>query len=327
MDTEHQPEHCFNEKIRVEELPGKGNGVVAVKDLPSDFCVAREEPIAWCIDPKYDGKVCTGCLSAEVGLKTCEQCGYGGCCLNCEEGDVMNHDTSECNAFMKINSSVQEQCTDGWRPADLILLCRMLVKFYRACDSSHSVWKLSSQDCSDGDKLQFRTTAASIASAAIDCNITDMQKLVVIIETNCYSLSLRVHYRPLTEGDDLISVDEDFNSVGIATYYSLSMFNHSCTPNIVKIPNGLSMTLVTVSPVLSNTEICHSYVSPQQSSSRRREELLHSWGFECLCERCTDATCMWSITNVCSCGGLYIRDPEDCSVGICHYCGEWADEL
>eukprot|EP01060_Flectonema_neradi_P014337 TRINITY_DN21031_c0_g1_i1.p1 TRINITY_DN21031_c0_g1~~TRINITY_DN21031_c0_g1_i1.p1 ORF type:complete len:329 (+),score=49.19 TRINITY_DN21031_c0_g1_i1:83-1069(+) len=322
----HDPDDCFIDGVVKKEIPNKGNGVVSEKDLPSDCCVAKETPIVWCVDPKYDGMVCTQCTARNVNLTVCEICGYGGQCEECGKA-AGNHEGDECKAFALINTMSEKRCCEEWRPNDLILLCRMLVKLYRACDKSHPIWGLSSQSCSDKDKLHFRNTAASIAASSLNVSEDDMKKLVVIIETNSYSVSLRTYFRPLTEGTDQPPPDDSLSSIGIATYYSLSMFNHSCSPNIVKMPDGLTMNLVSISPIKSDTELCHSYVSPQQSTSRRREELYHSWGFECTCNRCSNSTTMWELANICSCGGLYIRDPFDIEVGICHTCGEWADEL
>lgn len=66
-----------------------------------------------------------------------------------------------------------------------------------------------------------------------------------------------------------------------------SMFNHSCTPNVVKAHGtGWRMTFTTLRNVPAGTELCISYVGLDALGKDRRESLRDQFGFDCQCVKC-----------------------------------------
>lgn len=79
---------------------------------------------------------------------------------------------------------------------------------------------------------------------------------------------------------------------------TLSMFNHSCSPNLISIFDGRSMYLISSRRIQENAELCINYVEfTTENTEERRTYLQENWLFECNCERCKYA-------------GTYNRHPE-----------------
>eukprot|EP01064_Diplonema_japonicum_P008471 TRINITY_DN1592_c0_g1_i1.p1 TRINITY_DN1592_c0_g1~~TRINITY_DN1592_c0_g1_i1.p1 ORF type:complete len:333 (+),score=59.06 TRINITY_DN1592_c0_g1_i1:40-999(+) len=316
-------EDVLKEGVSVEAFEGRGNGVVCIKEIPSDEVIGEEKPTAWCLDPNQEGVLCMGCLKEEE-TERCETCRCGGYCTECKESGEAKHDVTECKAFHAINVLAKGKLSEKqtWNPSDLILLCRLLFRLRRACgipEKAHPVWDLSAQPPTDADKYALRKTAGKISSKVTKTDREAMTRLAGIVETNCYSVMINRWYRT---GGVSSGVEGATESVGVAVYPVLSMFNHSCAPNVVKSPQGLTMQLTTLRSLPCGTELSHSYINPAQTTSKRRDELLYSWGFKCMCVRCTDPLSSWDVESICACGGYLIADPSDEEIMICHSCGD-----
>lgn len=80
------------------------------------------------------------------------------------------------------------------------------------------------------------------------------------------------------------------NAHGSKAYESVgnmfSMFNHSCTPNVLQYFAG-KQYLIIIRPVKSGDQLFISYLGTQkQSMQQRQEKLTSNWNFCCKCERC-----------------------------------------
>ncbi|XP_055307691.1 SET and MYND domain-containing protein DDB_G0273589-like isoform X2 [Sitodiplosis mosellana] len=80
------------------------------------------------------------------------------------------------------------------------------------------------------------------------------------------------------------------NAHGNNSYQSVgaifSMFNHSCTPNVMQFFDG-KQHLVTIRPVKKGDQLFISYLGKQKHSLEQRQEICKSkWNFICNCERC-----------------------------------------
>lgn len=76
----------------------------------------------------------------------------------------------------------------------------------------------------------------------------------------------------------------------LSIYDIPSLFNHSCSPNLINIFDGTKMYLTSSRRIARDEELCISYISDDnfdtQSTRRRRAKLEDHWSFVCSCERC-----------------------------------------
>ena len=331
----HATEDVFSDHIFVESFEGRGNGVSARDDIPSDTTVATERPTACCLEPKWGSILCEGCLEP-AETKACELCGIGARCLKCDKDSLPQHDNTECKAFQAAATIIDRKSAedDSFNPLDMTLLVRTLFRLRRAIgpeEKGHAAWGLSRQVSSNEEKTVFRKNAAKIAAKITKTDKDSMWRLCHVVETNCYSVYRKEWYRPsgcsASMGGMLLGKpppDAD-KPIGIAVYVALSFFNHSCAPNVTKIRRGVNVDIVSLRPIAKGEEVCHSYVPSQMSQGKRKDELEHNWGFLCQCPRCADASDMWAVDALCSCTGYLIRDPEDDSSAQCCQCGSWVD--
>lgn len=80
------------------------------------------------------------------------------------------------------------------------------------------------------------------------------------------------------------------NAHGNKSYQAIggvfSMFNHSCTPNLMQFFDG-KQHLVTTRNVRKGDQLFISYLGKQKQSHEQRQEIFKSkWNFVCNCERC-----------------------------------------
>jgi SET and MYND domain-containing protein len=74
--------------------------------------------------------------------------------------------------------------------------------------------------------------------------------------------------------------------VGRELYISISMFNHSCSPNVRVTHAAGAAAVVADAPISPGDELCVAYVDVDAPRCARRAELRRSFFFECACPRC-----------------------------------------
>lgn len=79
---------------------------------------------------------------------------------------------------------------------------------------------------------------------------------------------------------------EDKEFFGYAVYPSASMFNHSCSPNIVKTRVNNSVVFKTLRDIAAGEELCINYGYTLEETVEVRRKDLQEWFFECSCEQC-----------------------------------------
>lgn len=68
---------------------------------------------------------------------------------------------------------------------------------------------------------------------------------------------------------------------------TLSMFNHSCSPDLIHVFHGNKVYLVSTRRIPLNEELCISYIDFRTEDTRQRRNVLEEyWRFTCSCERC-----------------------------------------
>jgi len=115
--------------------------------------------------------------------------------------------------------------------------------------------------------------------------------------------------------------------LGIAVSPAASFFNHSCVPNCAHEQEGKVVIIRTLHAVPKDAELAISYISLQQDTAKRHEELLGNYHFKCGCIRCTENTEVydkWLENFYCvgnHCQSLIIPSKNDNTLLCCTYCG------
>lgn len=91
---------------------------------------------------------------------------------------------------------------------------------------------------------------------------------------------------PLPKFDPADENEEEMKR--ILVYDNFSLFNHSCSPNVLAYNEWDCMTLITSRPIRENEQLCISYKYFDQNTNteERQAYLEESWNFICHCERC-----------------------------------------
>jgi len=84
-----------------------------------------------------------------------------------------------------------------------------------------------------------------------------------------------------------VRVVPDLEATGL--FGIVSLFNHSCLPNVSIEFNGIdgsSVDLVATRPVSPGEELCISYIDDEDLDVHQRQKELQEYGFRCECDRC-----------------------------------------
>lgn len=72
-----------------------------------------------------------------------------------------------------------------------------------------------------------------------------------------------------------------------AIFDIMSLFNHSCAPNLINIYEDNAMHLISCRRIAADEELCISYCTfTTENTAERRKILKDTWNFICTCERC-----------------------------------------
>jgi hypothetical protein len=109
----------------------------------------------------------------------------------------------------------------------------------------------------------------------ITCDTTDYEQLVL------YKIMLN----GFTITDDLLQ------PVGLGVFPLAARFNHSCIPNctqsFISCDQTVRLFVYANRDILEGDELTIAYIDVGTSTSRRRQQLLSSYGFYCHCSRCS----------------------------------------
>ncbi|KXS22192.1 hypothetical protein M427DRAFT_26820 [Gonapodya prolifera JEL478] len=145
--------------------------------------------------------------------------------------------------------------------------------------------------------------------------ISDLLRLVSILETNCHSRAHSFKNEPVaaTSPDDADPPRDE--SLGL--YLAGSFMDHSCAPNATVVLRGVSqspedagvLTLLCLRTIPPNTPITINYTDSEFIPTKERRQTLFRRGFLCACEACCGRDI--ARAGICSgsCGGIGIVSP------------------
>lgn len=115
------------------------------------------------------------------------------------------------------------------------------------------------------------------------------------------------------------------NGNGQAIFPTFSFISHSCLSNSnhVVFPNK-HLVLQAKTAVKKGEELTINYISPVQSTLRRKSKLRDKWFFECRCQRCSNTIDNHVSSLICQinqCGGVLTAANPQLDYWMCSKCG------
>ncbi|CAJ2677758.1 unnamed protein product [Trifolium pratense] len=286
--------------LKVEEIQGRGRGIVASQPLKAGQIILTDSPILlYPVSPfsPHSSSFCDHCfksLQHQSSIVSCPSCHqYRFCnsiCLSKALGS--SHSTWVCQSLSQLqtNSVLVQQ------PLERQLQARFLIAAYNLAVTAPSNFQilLSLQGSHDNDDAaQFlHSVISSLFSGSYARNeLFSLQltsSLLAKDKLNAFGLM-----HPFSENDENRSV----RAYGIYPY--ASFFNHDCLPNACRFDyvdvnppyhadglNNTDFVIRMIHDVPQGREICLSYFPVNENYSSRQKRLLEDYGFACNCDRC-----------------------------------------
>ncbi|CAL0329848.1 unnamed protein product [Lupinus luteus] len=306
-----------NSPLKVDELQGRGRGMVASQPLKAGQIILRDSPILLYSAFPFSTQSLSSSSSASASsfcfcyhcFRTlppslqgdsssptvlCPSCPHHCfCSLTClSKAQNSSHSLWLCQALshLQANSQLLEQ------PLERQVQARFLIAAYNLANISPSDFQILIS-------LQGSSDDATIAAAQfLHPLISSLFPLSTVNPHNGFSLEFtslllakdKVNafglMQPFSEDDDQRSV----RAYGIYPY--ASFFNHDCLPNSCRFdyvdsgpPGDIHNTdfiIRMIHDVPQGREICLSYFPVNENYSSRQKRLLEDYGFNCNCDRC-----------------------------------------
>lgn len=283
--------------LKVEEIQGRGRGIVASQPLKAGQIILTDSPILlYPTTPfsHHSSSFCDHCFkSLHSSFVSCSSCNrYRFCNSTCLSKALnSSHSSWVCQALSQLQTNVVLL----QQPLERQLQARFLIAAYNLAITNPSNFQilLSLQGSPDNDEAaNFLHQVISSLFSHPHNELFSLQltsSLLAKDKLNAFGLM-----HPFSETDENRSV----RAYGIYPY--ASFFNHDCLPNACRfdyvdvnppydVAAGLSNTdfvIRMIHDVPQGREICLSYFPVNENYSSRQKRLLEDYGFACNCDRC-----------------------------------------
>ncbi|CAJ1938967.1 unnamed protein product [Sphenostylis stenocarpa] len=300
--------------LKVEEIQGRGRGMVASQPIKAGQIVLRDSPIllysalplirqSLSSSSSSTSCFCDHCfrilppiLQGDTSSSTvfCPNCCHHRFCSSTCLSKALNssHSSWVCQALscLRANSPLLEQ------PLELQVQANFLIAAYNLANISPSDFQilLSLQGSPDDSIIAAAQFLHPVISSLCPPSFVSPQNgfsleltstLLVKDKLNAFGIM-----QPFSSDDDQRSV----RAYGIYPY--ASFFNHDCLPNACRFdyvdanpPDGCHNTdfiIRMIHDVPQGREICLSYFPVNENYSSRQKRLIEDYGFTCNCDRC-----------------------------------------
>ncbi|XP_041012608.1 histone-lysine N-methyltransferase ASHR2 [Juglans microcarpa x Juglans regia] len=294
--------------LRIEEIEGRGRGLVASQPLKAGQIVLRDSPILLysafpLINPSSSSRpstsntYCARCFrtlsSSSPSVVSCPSCSHFHvfCSQNCLSAALTSsHTPWVCQALSRLrdcSSLLLEQ------PMELQLQALFLVAAYNLSLVSLSQFQIL---------LSLEGTPGATDSAAAHFLHSLISSLLPSPPLEGFSVELTA---ALLAKDKLnaFGLMEPFSSNdggqrsvrAYGIYPNASFFNHDCLPNACRFDyvdtspkhhNNTDIIVRMIHDVPQGREICLSYFPVNENYASRQRRLMEDYGFTCHCDRC-----------------------------------------
>lgn len=336
----------------------KGRYLITNKDVSFGRLLVAEEPYVCNLDPKKRDQYCYNCFgrlnSCGLGCLKCTKVLY--CSEECSEAKSDTH-SYECDGFLDLHEdlgvayliahimfrinfdlnliSIYTKRTTDKKSLDDVLSIN-------ASDWPDLVYKndyasvLSLMDHIDNydydELLGFTLTAAYLVTAFVDHFSESIPKLIerqtqlvigsivfkhlLQLQTNLISIVDQNLHGLTSTGNSMADIQE--KPVGVGIYPTISLLNHSCSPNILSIFHRNKFIARASRNLECGTEInyCYGPSVARMSKKDRQRRLKEQYFFTCNCEYCVQGKENESRALLCSeCRGPVVYNQD-----LSHHC-------
>ncbi|XP_058795738.1 LOW QUALITY PROTEIN: SET domain-containing protein SmydA-8-like [Phymastichus coffea] len=289
--TKTQSYSIMSEKLAYEMQRNDqvGRYLIASRELQEGEEILTEQPFV--VGPKASTyPICLGCYSpwppTEDSQPLCSTCAWPVCSTECENHP--HHKDYECEIFAKLGekfdleSALSEEHLHGLPHYECITPLRLLLAAEKDAERWNSEVKgMEAHNKKRSQKDQWKTDHVNVVEY-----IRNRLKLERFseeqIQTACGVLEVNCH-----------EVRSDKGFVARALYPKVAMMNHSCVSNTVHSvcpAENYKIYLRTAVRVPLGGELFGNYTHALLPTMLRREHLLESKYFACVCHRCADPT-------------------------------------
>lgn len=304
-----------------------GRHAVATKDIEPGEILAIEGPYCAALLPEYRLTNCYYCFTKIfVPIPTlCETCNYVAyCSISCRNKDSKTHE-NECmilpslwisktsvNCFLALKAIVQRPFDELFRLKDQLEISKGRVQIseqqpYRTDDFETIYGLVTHEDKRTSEDIFHRTYIATWLLRLLKASryfpesvkTPDTAKAkpsdgelyigglilhnLMIIQFNAHEISELA----IPKGNNTLAKAKN-KFIGGGLYPTISLFNHSCSPGVIRYFIGTTMVVRAIRSIPSGEEVSENYgpifaTSPE--AERKRKLRLQYW-FDCNCEAC-----------------------------------------
>ena len=302
--------------LRVVEVPGRGLGTVAARDLRAGEVVLVEPPLL-VYSPQVTDEFCSYCLKVLPGgpepihttlCSMCRQarfCDHG--CLAAATADPGSHCPLVCKTLSCCNvSGLADEDQKGSihfliRAASLFLQgngngtgnneerARCLMSLASPANDAHDSGILVCKELHGRVERALQTAGVPPDRVKDVFPLRVAMRLLGLEAMNAYGIPA-----PVTGTYD------DRRIRGTAIYYQSSRINHECLPNVARCDDfdkDTFMRFVMLHDLPAGEEITQSYFPLGLSFVERQSRLREQYGFVCTCPRCVEEACWEGATE------------------------------
>ncbi|CAH1154670.1 unnamed protein product [Phaedon cochleariae] len=304
-DSRNSHIDCASKSICIESTKEKGRHIIATSDIHIGDIIAIENPFC-CMLINEPFCHCHECLRLCYNLIPCGYCTQTlYCSEDCRENAQLYHQY-EC----KILKTLKALQLDKMKllPLKLALVAKQNYK-------QIGEWKLDASDAkeekyhSDRYKevhhLVGNTESRSVADLFARATTGAIIYQLVKVHTNFFEgeeeesifrelilLHLQTAACNFHEVSEFVEKDSEISQeeIGAGAYSFLSLFNHSCSPNVVRHCYGPIIVLRAIENIKKGEECYdnYGYHYALMSKPERRINLKQQYFFECSCTVCLD---------------------------------------
>ncbi|XP_060525878.1 SET and MYND domain-containing protein 4-like [Cylas formicarius] len=362
-------------KLVIEQDNVQGRYARATEDIPAGAIIVEENPSCSVVDGEHTLSNCQYCLTSVDQPIACPGCAVVVfCSTHCEKMANKSFHGVECG-FQKLlfDCDASVNCLMAMRlisqrPIKFFRDKKNKLKDYLNDSCKKNFCRKKTYRSDDYDNVFFlcrhehlRKKEELIHYACISIYLLRVLKYAkyfgdynenVLTDDELFIGSLILRHLQLlqfnaheiselsnTDGDptkDIMKNGFENIAVGAGLYPTLSLFNHSCDPSIVRYNIKNKMVVRAIKPIKADDIIYENYgpLYMTHPIEKRQEELQKNYWFECLCQPCVELWPLFSEMDAdvlripCKtkgCPFVFLLSPEDDPVLCCDYCNSFTN--
>ncbi|KAF7286825.1 hypothetical protein GWI33_003882 [Rhynchophorus ferrugineus] len=310
-----------SKSVEIKYTPEEGRFVVASRDIKPGDLIANEKPLFSIITNEFHIH-CHECLKICYNLIPCERCTQAlYCSQNCKKEAYKKYHKYECAIMVTLRNN-------GMNKLDLIAM--RIAILIRDDFNQSSLTAVEENSIYRSDRYteihnlvtnrEKRTASDLFQKAATTAILYHYLKTNTNFfdETSNYEENFKelvLLHRQTSACNfhninaDLVVINENstkqlgidamnYNCIASGAYSFLSMFNHSCSPNVLRLSCGINSIVIALEPIKKGEKCLdnYGYHYALMTKQERQHSLKDQYKFVCNCDACEhDYPCYQSL--------------------------------